>query len=280
MTPSHLPSTGGPDRPRIGLVVVDDGLYAHRWVASVLDQESIRPICVACLSPFRAVNLNPGGARGFWAVSRARLAYYGRVATLKFGWKAAGAVIGGLRFRLGLGGEPRSVAALARARGIEVLRPARSDIDDPAFRSRLKGLRPDLLVCAFSQRANRDFLEVPRLGCLNVHFSRLPEHRGREPLFHAMLAGHGAGVSVHWMAPRLDAGRIVLQEPLDATGHCTLHGLILAACDLAARVVPAAIERAIAGPPAETDTGPVPPMAGWPGRAEVARFRSRGFRFV
>ncbi len=280
MTLSRPPSTLKADRPRIGLVVMDDGLYTHRWVASVLDHGSIRPVCVACLSPFQAVNLNPGCARGLGAVTRARLGYYGPLATLRFGCKAAGAAIGGLRFLLGLGGQPGSVAALARARGIEVLRPARSDIDDPAFRSRLKRLRPDLLVCAFSQPASGDFLELPRLGCLNVHFSLLPQHRGREPLFHALVAGHGAGVSVHWMSPKLDAGPIVLQQPLDATGHRTLHGLMLAACDLAAQLVPAAIERSLAGRPAAADAGPASPMAGWPSKAEVARFKSQGFRFV
>ena len=73
MSLSRPPSTLKADRPRIGLVVVDDGLYTHRWVASVLDHGSIRPVCVACLSPFQAVNLNPGCARGLWAVARARL---------------------------------------------------------------------------------------------------------------------------------------------------------------------------------------------------------------
>ena len=117
MNANHSPSTLAPDRPRIGLIVVDDGLYTHRWAASVLDHVSIRPICAACLSPTQAVNFNPGGARGLWAVGQARLAYYGPVAAMRFGRKAAGAAIGGLRFRLGLGGAPQSVAAAARASG-------------------------------------------------------------------------------------------------------------------------------------------------------------------
>jgi methionyl-tRNA formyltransferase len=77
----------------------------------------------------------------------------------------------------------------------------------------------------------------------------LPERRGREPLFFAMLAGKEAGVSVHWMTPKLDNGPVVVQQPLATTGQRTLHQLILAACELAAQVVPLAIDRAIAGRP-------------------------------
>jgi folate-dependent phosphoribosylglycinamide formyltransferase PurN len=280
MNPIARDPTFAQVRPRIGLAVVDDGLYSHRWVTPVLDHPAIEPVCVACLSPFEAVNFNPRAARGFWAATRARLAYYGLGATSGFAWKAAQSTIRGLRFHFGLGGAPASVAAAARARCIEVLRPARSDIDSPAFRDKLKTLGLDLLVCAFSQRADEAFLTIPRTGCLNVHFSLLPHHRGREPLFHAMLAGQGAGVSVHWMATRLDAGPIVLQEPLASAGFCTLHGLILAACDLAAQVVPAAIKMAIAGRPGCAEALPQSPVASWPSREEIAHFRSRGFRFV
>jgi folate-dependent phosphoribosylglycinamide formyltransferase PurN len=269
-----------PGRLRVGFVVVDDGLYTHRWVAPLLDRRELQTVCVACLSPYWAVDFNARRARGLWPVARARLAYYGLAATLGFAWKAAGTTLSGLRFRVGLGGVPGSVASAVRARGVELLRPQRSDINDARFRARLKTLRPDLLVCAFSQTADQAFLDLPRLGCLNVHFSLLPQHRGREPLFHAMLAGQGAGVSVHWMAPQLDAGPVVVQEPLECARFRTLHRLILAACDLAATVVPAAIETARSGRPAECDVRPATPLAGWPSPEEVTRFKARGFRFV
>ncbi len=269
-----------PGRLRVGFVVVDDGLYTHRWVAPVMNRQEFETVCVACLSPYRAVDFNPRGARGLWPVIRSRLTYYGPVTAVGFARTAVGTAFGGLRFRMGLGGTPGSVAVAAHAHGIEVLRPRRSDLNDAGFRAALEALRPDLLVCAFSQRADKAFLGFPRLGCVNVHFSLLPEHRGREPLFRAMLAGQGAGVSVHWMAPELDAGPVVFQEPLETAGFRTLHRLILAACDLATRVVPAAIERACAGRPAEVNARPGTPLAGWPLRDEVSRFKAQGFRFV
>ncbi len=280
MVLNHDAGSDVPGRPRVGFVVVDDGLYTHRWLGPVMDRREFETICVACLSPYWAVDFNPRGACGPWPVARSRLAYYGPAAALGFAWKAAWATVNGLRFRRGLGGMPGSVSSAACARNVEVLRPQRSDLNDAGFRARLKVLRPDLLVCAFSQKADKAFLDLPRLGCLNVHFSLLPQHRGREPLFHAMLAGQGAGVSVHWMAPELDTGPLVFQEPLETAGFRTLHRLIRAACILAARVLPAAIEKAQAGRPTEVDVHPATSLAGWPNPEEVARFKARGFRFV
>lgn len=267
-------------RPRVGFVVIDDGLYAHHWVAPLMKWHVFDTVCVACLSPYWAVDFNPHGARGFWSVVRSRLAYYGPIATMQFACKAIRSVFSGVRFRIGLNGSPSSVASVACANGVPVLRPRESDLNDAGFRTALKAFRPDLLICAFSQKADEAFLCLPQLGCLNVHFSLLPEHRGREPLFHAMLTGRGAGVSVHWMTPELDAGTVLLQEPLETGKFLSLHQLILAACNLATRVVPASIERACAGQPTEANAHPKTPLTSWPSPADVRRFKAHGFRFV
>ncbi|NLF09739.1 MAG: hypothetical protein GX594_17425 [Pirellulaceae bacterium] len=261
-------------------MVIDDGLYTHRWVAPLINRHEYETVCVACLSPYWAVDFNLRGARGLWPVVRSRLAYYGPAATVRFACNAAGTVLGGLRFRMGLGGAPGSAAAAAHAEGIRVLRPRGSDLNDVGFRASLEVLRPDLLVCAFSQKADKAFLVLPRLGCLNVHFSMLPQHRGREPLFHAMLAGRGAGVSVHWMTPELDAGLVLFQDPLETAGCRSLHRLILAACNLAKRVVPAAVEKACASKAAEVNTCPATSLVGWPSSEDVYRFKARGLRFI
>ena len=264
--------------PRVGLVVVDDGLYTHRWVAPLFDNPCLHIVCAACLSPFHAVNFNPGDARGLWPVTAARLAYYGPKATCKFAGKAIAASFLDLLFRLGWPNTACSVSSAARAHGVEVLRP--NDIHHPAFLARLASCHPDLLVCAFSQRAAPAFLTLPRWGCLNVHFSMLPQHRGREPLFRALLARKGAGVSISWMTTRIDAGAVILQKPLDVSSFQTIHQLILAACRLAAEVVPSAILRAVEHPHGESPARPLPPLCGWPGPEEIALFRQRGLRFI
>ncbi len=240
-------------------MVVDDGLYTHRWVTPLLDDSRLDIPAVAVLSPFQARGFNPGGARGLLPVTLARLRLYGLAATL--GFAALWAVSRG------------SVATAARCRGREILRPEKGDLADPAFLRRLEEIAPDFLVWACSQRATERLLGLPRSGCLGVHFSMLPRHRGREPLLRAMLEGGGAGVSVFRMVEGLDEGPVLagLQVPL----YPTLHRQILAACAVAAGVVADAVLSPTPAPP-----GPSSPLRSWPTRDEVARFRSLGLRFL
>lgn len=80
----------------------------------------------------------------------------------------------------------------------------------------LAGLEPDLIcVSCFSQRFPMTLLELPRLGCLNLHPSLLPEFRGPAPLFWTFRKGKtNTGVTVHFMDEGLDTGDIALQASL------------------------------------------------------------------
>src|SRR5205823_3279104 len=60
-----------------------------------------------------------------------------------------------------------------------------------------------------------ELLDVPRVGCLNVHPSLLPAHRGPAPLFWTFRHGDPlAGLTVHWMDEGIDTGDIALQEEI------------------------------------------------------------------
>jgi methionyl-tRNA formyltransferase len=59
-------------------------------------------------------------------------------------------------------------------------------------------------------------LALPKYGGLNIHPSLLPEAKGVDPVFQCLLRGEPAlGVTVHFMSPDLDAGRILAQRSLD-----------------------------------------------------------------
>ncbi len=265
---------------RVGLVVVDDGLYTHRWVIPILEAADMDVVCVATISPFQAIDFNPGGTRGWRLATLARMRYYGSAATWKFAYMWACNRAADLMFRMKLRRQAHSVSSAAHSLGIESITPPDGDINHPAFCARMAASRPDLVVCAFSQRAEEPFVQTARLGCLNVHFSLLPEHRGREPSFHAMFSGKGAGVSIHWMVPELDAGAVVLQRSLDINGCATLHDAILRACDLAGLLVPEAIRRAARWKGEKRQSRPWLPANGWPSPQEAASFREKGFRFI
>jgi methionyl-tRNA formyltransferase len=80
----------------------------------------------------------------------------------------------------------------------------------PEFLARLAALAPDLgVVVAFGQIFPPALLELPRLGCVNVHASLLPRWRGAAPIAAAIAAGDAeTGVAVQQMAAGLDSGPV------------------------------------------------------------------------
>lgn len=104
------------------------------------------------------------------------------------------------------------VKVLAEARGVPVLQPEK--VRDPAFEQALRRLAPDLIVvAAYGRILPRAILELPPRGCINVHASLLPRHRGAAPIAWAILAGdHTTGVTIMNMTEEMDAGDILLQR--------------------------------------------------------------------
>jgi methionyl-tRNA formyltransferase len=78
----------------------------------------------------------------------------------------------------------------------------------------LRSLQPDLIVVvAYGQILPKSLLEIPRLGCINVHTSLLPRWRGAAPIQYAILHGdHETGVTTMYMDEHMDTGDIILQR--------------------------------------------------------------------
>lgn len=109
---------------------------------------------------------------------------------------------------------PPPTKQLALAHGIPVLQPRR--IREPGAVAELAAFAPDVMVVmAYGQILSRAILDIPRLGCLNLHASLLPAHRGAAPIQASILAGdRETGVAVMWMDEGLDTGDILLMHPL------------------------------------------------------------------
>ena len=113
------------------------------------------------------------------------------------------------------------VKALAQELGLEVFQPA--SLKDPSAQERLRAASPDLVaVAAFGQILPRAILDIPLLGCVNVHASLLPRHRGASPIARAIWEGDDrTGVCIMRMEAGLDTGPVYLREsvpiPPDAT---------------------------------------------------------------
>ncbi|MBQ4803320.1 hypothetical protein J8L88_10715 [Aquimarina sp. MMG015] len=84
------------------------------------------------------------------------------------------------------------------------------------FREWLKNKNPDLvLVCGFSIKVPEDILAIPTYGFLNVHFGKLPENKGPDPLFWSIKQGKKqTAITIHQMNKDWDTGKILLEQPI------------------------------------------------------------------
>jgi methionyl-tRNA formyltransferase len=90
---------------------------------------------------------------------------------------------------------------------------------DPAVHEAIARWRPDLVVvAAYGKILPPPVLAIPPHGCINVHASLLPRHRGAAPIQWAVLCGdRETGISIMQMNAAMDAGDILLQRaiPID-----------------------------------------------------------------
>ena len=110
---------------------------------------------------------------------------------------------------------PPPVKIWALEREIPVYQPE-SVRKDPGFISEIKNLSPDLIItAAYGQILPKGFLDIPSLGCINVHASLLPEYRGASPIQQVIMDGRETtGITIMYMDVGMDTGDIVLQKEL------------------------------------------------------------------
>ena len=127
--------------------------------------------------------------------------------------------------------KPSAVKARALEMGLEVLQPEKARA--PEFVQQIRDLKPEAIaVVAYGQILPQSLLDIPaenlaRGGCLNVHFSLLPRWRGAAPVQRAIQHGDAqTGVTVQWMAMKLDAGDVLLQEAVEILPHETSGELL------------------------------------------------------
>jgi len=108
--------------------------------------------------------------------------------------------------------QPSPVKAVAMAAGLEIRQPA--SLKTIEAQQELAAIAPDLLVVvAYGLILPQAVLELPKLGCINVHASLLPRWRGAAPIERALLAGDAvSGVTIMKMDAGLDTGDMLYKQ--------------------------------------------------------------------
>jgi methionyl-tRNA formyltransferase len=100
-------------------------------------------------------------------------------------------------------------ALAARELGVPVFQPERVRRADAVERIREEAPTA-IVIAAYGQLLPRSILDIPRLGCINVHPSLLPRHRGPSPIPAAILAGDTAtGASIMLLDEGMDSGPVL-----------------------------------------------------------------------
>ena len=120
---------------------------------------------------------------------------------------------------VGRGGTLKSPAVkdAAVALGIPVIQP--ESLRQPEAIQQLLAWAPDVIVvAAFGKILRPDILDLPPLGCINVHGSLLPRWRGAAPIQASILAGDSeTGITIMKMDPGVDTGPILSQRSIPIT---------------------------------------------------------------
>ena len=109
---------------------------------------------------------------------------------------------------------PPAVKVCAQENDIEVRQPlSLKSVEEAQY---LKGLVPDIMiVVAYGMLLPQEILEIPKLGCLNIHASLLPKWRGAAPIQRSIEAGdQETGICIMQMDVGLDTGDVLLQEKI------------------------------------------------------------------
>jgi methionyl-tRNA formyltransferase len=248
-------------RPRIALLTLPSAM-SDEAALRFLDEQAGRVVLVGLSDPMRPA------AGGTFGQLRKHLA------------RSGPRILPYLALGFGLPGQGRALrrAAAATGAGCVTVR----DVNGPDFAAALAASGAELAVTLhFDQILAAGTIARLPLGGINLHPALLPRHRGPVPAFWALAEGGGeTGVSLHRLAPRIDAGDLLGQarvalpagiSALEAARRLHLAGLGL---------FPPVIEALVAGREPAATALPLLPYCPFPDRAALRGAARRGVRLT
>lgn len=143
----------------------------------------------------------------------------------------------------GMALQPSAVKKLALEKGLEVFQPL--NLKDAAAQERIAAVGAGVMVvAAYGLILPQVVLDLPQLGCLNIHASLLPRWRGAAPIQRALLAGDAeTGVCIMQMEAGLDTGPVLLRGAFPITPDATTATLHDRLAALGAKLIVEALGR-------------------------------------
>ena len=142
---------------------------------------------------------------------------------------------------------PPPVKEFALTQNLPVFQP--KTMRDAETLEQLKGCNPDLIVVvAYGKLLPKEVLDLPRLGCINVHASLLPKYRGAGPVQWSIINGEEeTGVTTMYMAEALDTGDMLESASLEIGENETADELMERLSHLGAELLISTVKKAEEG---------------------------------
>lgn len=268
---------------KILIVTIDEPFYVPLLLEPLIKERHSDIIGITILSPFVRKTISEGISDSPIRLLIKRTKYYGFFGALRqINLFALYKILDRLSSFVKIK-RFYSVRSLARRYSLQNIPCSckTNNINCKDFIEQIRKHGPDIIFCLVAQIANRDFLNVAKIGCLNIHCSLLPKNQGREPLFWAMLKQEKyAGVTVHFMNERIDSGEIIGQESIRIEEKDSLHSLYLKATQKGSRLLLNCLS--------DIEKGSVEIIPQdrslasynkWPSTEDVRLFRKKGLRF-
>ncbi|MEN8190196.1 MAG: methionyl-tRNA formyltransferase [Thermodesulfobacteriota bacterium] len=137
---------------------------------------------------------------------------------------------------------PPPVKLVAEQASIPVLQPTKIRTEE--FADELRGFEPDLIVvAAYGRILPKSILELPPLGCINIHGSLLPRHRGAAPIQWALIRGDDrAGITIMQMDEGMDTGDMLMPAGVHVAPDETAGSLFTKLSELGGRTLAEALD--------------------------------------
>jgi methionyl-tRNA formyltransferase len=115
----------------------------------------------------------------------------------------------------------------ALSNGAEYIRE--KNINSKNIIEKVKNIKPDLLISShFEKLIKKELINIPSLGCLNLHPSLLPFYKGMSPQHWPIINGEKkTGITIHFIDESIDTGNIILQKEINLNDNMYVSDLQL-----------------------------------------------------
>ena len=179
------------------------------------------------LEEIRAVVIqDPMGKRTTWALVKQMYGFYGSIDFFRMSLRYIRTKSLNKLSHFYSKSEWFDLKRLCEARNIKVLH--QNGLHQPEFLEELRRKNLDLIISIAAPTIfKQELIDLPRLGCINIHHAPLPRYRGMMPNFWQLYHGEKAvGITIHKINTKIDEGEIILQKQVPINSGESLDALI------------------------------------------------------